>query len=334
MGITAKELAEKLGISAAAVSMALNNKPGVSTETRKKVRLAAEKYGYDFTKIKPSRVQGGTIYFIIYKKNGAVVDETPFFIDLSQGVADACKKAGYKLRILYIYEADASASDPGKVIGQDCIGILLLATEMVTRDLRPFLDLTLPVVVIDSYFESFSCDTVVINNEQGAYLATRHLILKYHTVPGHLKSSFPINNFRERDDGMRTAIHAHGLSTTQSMVLEMTPSMSGAYADMKEFLTAGNRPARCFFADNDLIAVGAMRALKEAGYRIPEDVAIVGFDNQTVSQFIEPALTTINVPKKDIGRMAVLRLLDRIRMPEMAHCKIEIETSLVDRFST
>ncbi len=333
MAITAKELAEKLGISAAAISMALNDKPGVSTETRKKVRLAAEKYGYDFHRIKPSKLKNGSIYFIIYKKNGAVVDDTPFFIELSHGISDACQKAGYKLRITYLYEADEAASDPGALLGQDCAGILLLATEMHSGELKPFLDLPLPIVVLDSYFESFSCDTVLMNNKQGAYLAARHLILKYRSVPGHLKSAYMINNFREREEGLKTAIHEHGLSTTQCMTLEMTPSMDGAYSDMKSYLDSGQKPARSYFADDDLIAVGAMRALKESGYRIPEDVAVVGFDNQTVSQYIEPALTTINVPRNDLASMAVWRLVQRMALPDIAPCKIEVETELVDRFS-
>ena len=100
MSITAKELAKKLNLSAAAVSMALNNKPGVSTDTRRRILDAADRYGYDFTRITEKQNAAGTIYLVIYKKHGAIVDDTPFFSQLSEGITDACQQSGYKLKIL------------------------------------------------------------------------------------------------------------------------------------------------------------------------------------------------------------------------------------------
>ena len=90
MSITAKELAKKLNLSAAAVSMALNNKPGVSTDTRRRILDAADRYGYDFTRITEKQNAAGTIYLVIYKKHGAIVDDTSFFSQLSEGITDAC----------------------------------------------------------------------------------------------------------------------------------------------------------------------------------------------------------------------------------------------------
>ena len=104
MSITSKELAKILNLSPAAVSMALNNKPGVSTATRKLVMETADKYGYDFSKLAEKHNLKGTIYFVIYKKHGAVVSDTPFFSELSEGIALGCKKADYKLKISYVYE--------------------------------------------------------------------------------------------------------------------------------------------------------------------------------------------------------------------------------------
>ena len=104
MGITAKELARKLNLSAAAVSMALNHKPGVSTATRQLVLDAAEKYGYDFSRIAEKHTTSGAIYFVIYKKHGTVVADTPFFSQVSEGISQGCKKNDYRLKISYIYE--------------------------------------------------------------------------------------------------------------------------------------------------------------------------------------------------------------------------------------
>ena len=117
MSITAKELAAKLGLSEAAVSMALNNKPGVSTRTRKRILDAAKEYGYDFSRITRAQedpvTESGTVYFIIYRKNGAVVPyqtadpgtsmDIPFFTQLSEGISSACKQHHFYLNISYIY---------------------------------------------------------------------------------------------------------------------------------------------------------------------------------------------------------------------------------------
>lgn len=331
MGITAKELAAKLNLSAAAVSMALNDKPGVSTETRKMVKVAAEKYGYDFDRIQSKKVRTGSIEFIVYRKSGAIVDDTPFFSKVSEGIQTACAEEGYHLRTRHLYESDFNEKDLENIQFSDCAGIILLGTEMITDDLKPFLSLPIPIIVLDSYFETFACDTVIINNEQGAYMATRHLINTCKAQPGHLKSSYMINNFLERSDGFKKAIRSHGMSYSQSIIHELSPSISGAYADMKELLDKKEPLARCYFADNDLIAAGAIKALKEAGKRIPEDVAIVGFDNIPISQVLD--LTTINVPKEYFGMLAAKRLFERIANPKLPTVKFSVSTQLIDRYS-
>ena len=113
----------------------------------------------------------------------------------------------------------------------------------------------------------------------------------------------------------------------------LTPSIDGAYADMKEILENKEELAPCYFADNDLIAVGAMKALKEYGYSIPKDIAIVGFDNVPLSRLIEPSLSTINVPKQYMGEMAVKRLITLIMEKGAQPIKIEISTQLIERKS-
>lgn len=334
MSITAKELAKKLNLSAAAVSMALNGKPGVSTETRRLVREAAETYGYDFTRISEKHQTTGSIYFIIYKKHGAVVDDTPFFSQLSEGIADTCKKEGYKLIISYIYGNDSDFEEQLKNVQySDCIGIILLGTEMTPEDVKHFQKLPLPLVLLDTYFEAVTCNYVLINNVQGAYLATSHLIQKTKKQPGYLRSSYPIGNFAERNSGFFKAVRAYGMSSSKSIVHMLTPSIDGAYADMKDILENNEELAPCYFADNDLIAVGAMKALKEYGYSIPKDIAVVGFDNVPLSRLIEPSLSTINVPKQYMGEMAVKRLITLITEKGAQPIKIEISTQLVERRS-
>lgn len=332
MGITAKELAKKLNLSAAAVSMALNGKPGVSAVTRQIVLDAAEKYGYDFSRISEKHSVIGTIYFVLYKKHGTVVTDTPFFSQISEGISLACKEHGYKLNISYVYEdEDTLLRQIEDIQYSDCCGIILLGTEMEPENLKHFLTLPLPLVLLDAYFETLSCDCVLINNVQGAYLATRHLIQKCKAQPGYLRSAYRISNFSERASGFYNAIRSAGMSTSKCIVHSLTPSINGAYADMTELLASGEELASCYFADNDLIAVGAMKALMKKGYRIPEDISIVGFDNLPVGSVIEPNLSTIHVPKQYMGKLALERLLSRIEDSSQPPVKTEVSTTLVKR---
>lgn len=332
MSITAKELAKKLNISAAAVSMALNNKPGVSTATRQLVLDTAEKYGYDFSKLAEKRNITGSIYFVIYKKHGTVVTDTPFFSQVSEGISLGCKRQNYNLKVNYIYEDDDTLIRQIENIQfSDCCGIILLGTEMTASDLTPFLKLPVPLVLLDSYFDTAPCDSVLINNVQGAYIATLHLIQKCNKQPGYLRSAYEISNFTERASGFFNAIRSSGMSVSKSIVHSLTPSMEGAYADMLEIIKNNEELASCYFADNDLIAVGAMKAFKQCGIKIPEDISIVGFDNMPISSVIEPSLTTIHVPKKYMGETAANRLISLIREPGQPPVKTEIATTLLKR---
>ena len=102
---------------------------------------------------------------------------------------------------------------------------------------------------------------------------------------------------------------------------------------MRALIAQGEPLASCYFADNDLIAAGAMRAFKEAGYRIPEDIGIIGFDNTAMCEILEPPLTTVHVPKQAMGQLAVERLVSILNAKPSANVKIEITTSLVKRKS-
>lgn len=335
MAITAKELAKKLGLSESAISLALNHRPGVSTATRKRVLAAAEEWGYDFSRISAGKApeNHGTIYFVIYKKHGAVVTDTPFFSQVSDGVDMACQSLPYYFGIRYLHDGDDIPDQLTVWKRSGCRGIILLGTEMQAQDLEAFLRVDIPLVLLDNYFEEIDVDSVLINNIKGAYTATNYLIRKRNAQPGYLHSAYSINNFEERADGFYKAIRKNGMSTSRSIVHRLTPSVEGAYADMKELLSRDEPLANCYFADNDLIAAGAMRALKEAGYRIPQDIAIVGFDNMPICTYVEPTLTTVHVPKEYLGQMAVRRLHQKITAPDSQPVKIEISTTLQKRRS-
>lgn len=333
MKITAKELAAKLNLSPAAVSIALNGRQGVSTKTRKRVLEAAEQYGYDFTRISEKKRASGTVYFCIYKKHGAVVGDTPFFTQVSDGIAAGCKKAEFRMKVSYLYEDSELDREIAEIQFSDCVGMILLGTEMTPEDYTHFSHLPFPVILLDTSMEGVACDCVLMDNVLGAFQAVSHLIKRTRSQPGYLHSFYPISNFNERQDGFYKALRTHGMSTSGSVVHRLPPSMDGAYTDMLELLKAGTPTASAYFADNDWIAIGAMKAFKKMGYRIPEDVAVIGFDDIPFCTVIEPSLTTIRVPKQSMGEVAVSRLMTRLEQPGTPLEKIRLGTELVRRRS-
>lgn len=334
MKITAKELAARLGLSATAISMALNNKPGVSSETRAYVLREAEKYGYDFSKLSMKKNCSGDIYCIIYRAHNAILNYTPIFSELTDGIEQECRQNGYHLKISQLYE---KTDDINKYIEDlrisDCVGIILLGTEITAGICQNFLSLSVPVVLLDSYFPTVNCSSVLINNVQGAYLATNYLIERCQNQPGHLCSSYRIENFIERTVGFTKSVKEHGMSLGKSISHELSPSIEGALADMLEIIDRDDYLAKCYFADNDLIAIGAIKALKLRGYKVPEDIAIIGFDNIPESRIVDPALTTIDIPRKFMGQTAVHQLIKQLTYPVPHTVKIEMSTTLVKRFS-
>lgn len=333
MGITAKELANMLDLSEAAVSMALNGKSGVSTETKNKVLKLAKEYDYDFSRINHNKKKYGTIYFIMYRKYGAVVSNTEFFENLTKGLHDSCKELGYKFVIHQIMDGDDIQERLNSILKNDCIGIILLGTEMYKEDFFPFAYIGHPIVLLDSFFNSTKMDSVLMNNTDGAYQATRHLIQKRQTQPGYLHSSYKIHNFEERYNGFTKALRDSGLSPSKSIIHLLPPSLEGAYTEMLNIIERGDELADCYFADNDLIAAGAMKAFKRKGYKIPEDVGFVGFDNIALCTYLEPNLTSVNVPIRYMCRMAVKRLIEAIEDKRYSPIRIEVNTNLVRRQS-
>lgn len=333
MGITAKELSKRLKLSEAAVSMALNNKPGVSTQTRKRILAAAEKYGYDFTRVSRKTVKNGSITFVIFKRHGAVVSDTPFFSEMTEGVQQKCSEYGYKLSIEHFYKDHDPKKQLDEIRNADPSGLILLGTEMDASDFALFSILKKPIVLLDVYMRDVEIDCVSINNVQGAYLATDYIIRSCSCQPGYLHSAYHINNFEERADGFYKAVRAHGLSSSKSIVHRLMPSIEGAYADMLEVIESGEELAKAYFADNDWIAIGAVRALQEKGYSVPEEISVIGFDNIPLCNYIRPPLTTINVPKKYMGEMAVERLVSLLNTRQFVPMKMEVNTNLVERNS-
>lgn len=335
MKLKAKDIAKKLSISPSAVSFVLNNKPGVSEETRRKVLKVIEQMGYN-TNIfsKSALTHNRNIRFIIYKKHGLVVSDTPFFSALMEGIDREARSLGYNLIVTYIDENKDNLMKILhiiKVTSPD--GIMLLATEMTKENLKPFEKLNIPLLLLDSYFESEDLDTVIINNIKGVYKATCYLAELGHIDIGYLHSSVWINNFDQRMTGFKKAINDKGLKLNKNFIFCLESTIDGSYKNMSRILENKPQLPTALFADNDIIAFGAIKAMKEFGIRIPQDVSVVGFDDMPFCKMIDPPLTTVMVYKQRMGMIALKRLVERIDEAPAETIKIEVNTTLIERKS-
>lgn len=327
-----KDIARMAGVSPGTVSNALNNRKGVSEEKKQKILQVAEELGYNKASDKEDIK---VIRFIIYKKHGYVVSDTPFFSVLIEGIERECRMLGYELLVSHIIHDEHNNKDVYDIIKEEQVsGVLLLATEMDDEDLKPFIKLDIPIVLLDSYFRNHSFDYVLMNNSNGAYKAVKHLIENGHTKIGCLGSSININNFYYRYEGFVNAVTEAGLTVSKEFQLFLEPTFEGAYRDMKVILE--NRDIKlptAYFAFNDIIAIGAIRAMKESNIKIPEQISVIGFDDMPFCDISSPRLTTLRVHKQYIGKTAVRRLMQKISDGDDIKVKIEIDTELIERES-
>lgn len=325
------DIAKIVGVSPGTVSNALNNRKGVSGEKKQEILRVAKELGYERSARK--RVDA-TLRFIIFKRHGVIVDYTPFFSLLINGIETQSRKFGYDLLVTHMNVRELEGDALETLISDSSEGIIMLATELTAADLRYFHDISVPVVMLDNCFRGMMLDCVMINNEDGIYQATKYLIDMGHRKIGLLHGANHINNFYYRRKSFYTTMFDYGLAVDPAHEIGLTPSMEGAYEDMKEYLRSVKSDLpEAFVAENDNIAIGAMRAMKEAGIRIPEDLSIIGFDDIPYCQMCSPRLTTIEVEKKATGSIAVQTLIDKIKGQREAPIKIQTCTRLIERES-
>lgn len=331
MSISAKELAQKIHVSPATISMVFNNKPGISETTRKLVMEAAKKY--DYIPPKSSAVEKRVIHLVIYQKHAMVVSDTPFFSQVINGITEGCNEQNCIVNINYVTESSDMQSQIENISSVSVCGMILLGTEMNREDFDIFRKVEIPVVVLDCYYDELDYDCIVINNSQGAYCATDYLARMGHKKIGYLHSAVSISNFEERSAGYQKALKAHGFSASTDYVHKIASTSAQGYHDMIRILEQKPELADAYFADNDIIAAAAIKAFREYGYKVPEDISIVGFDDMPLCDIMNPPLSTMRVDKKQLGRSAVECLITRMNGAKHGKLKIALQTSLVCRES-
>lgn len=324
---TVESIARIVGVSSGTVSNALNNRKGVSEATRQEILHVARSIGYGRSQSR--RAENG-LRFVIVKRHGAVVDDTPFFSSLIKGIESESKRNGYDLLISHLNTKNLSLGTINELCDSSK-GMIILATEMRADDLAWFDKASIPIVILDSYFYSSPYNCVLINNEQGIRLGTEYLIKMGHRDIGILDASQYINNFYYRRKSFLNTMNEYGLEA--KVEIPITPTTEGAYLDMKAWLELGKELPEALVAGNDIIAFGAMRALAEQGISVPNDISIIGFDDMPFCSLSTPRLTTIAVPKSAMGRIAVKTLTDSFNTKKEEKLKVEIGTCLIERES-
>lgn len=316
------------GYSPATVSNALNRKKGVNRETSDEIFRVANEIGYsNDTKI--SRIR-----FVIYKRNGSIIDNSPFFNNLLEGVEIECREFGYELIISNLdRRSDFYGQRLDEILSDRTTAVIMLGTEAMDEDFESFRKASCPMVILDSWSTSMDFNGILINNADSAKNAVEYLIKRGHKDIGYLKGKFRIKAFNARGAGYSRALYKNGISMNDQYIIPLGTTMDGAYRDMLQYLNQRPKLPTAFFADNDMIALGAMKALIEKGYRIPEDISLIGFDDLDACEISTPRLTTIRVFKQEMGQLAVRRLRDVIRDSNGIKSKIQICTEFIERDS-
>jgi LacI family transcriptional regulator len=308
------DIAKQAGVSLSAVSLALNNKPGVSNELRQKIVSIAVETGYKT--VSPEHYYANeniTIKLLKIAKHGHIVNErhSAFITEYMEGIEIAAQKRKYKLEIAFFDKVPISeiiSSQKGSAVD----GFLVLGTELNTHELAYFSELTKPVVFLDSYFPLSLYDCVDMDNNDGVFKAIHYLYNCGHRSIGLIKSSYETRNFKLREFGFREALEYFSLPIQDQYMVSVDPAYNQSIADMSKFLQRARTLPSAFFCMNDIIAYGCMKALRDHNLRIPEDVSIIGFDDLPASGISEPPLTTIRVSTRQIGQRALEKVSEQI----------------------
>lgn len=331
----AKDIAKNLGISAASVSLVMNNKPGVSDATRAKVLKAIQEtqYGMGIKKVSSDK----TVLFLVHRNIELDESRVPYFSQVFEqvmiGIESGAKQEQCKVVIQYIDNISIQKFVEDQVPA-NIDGIVLLGTEIRQKYVQMLLKLDIPIILMDNYMYNLPIHCVVINNEQGVQLAINHFIEKGHASIGYLHVADNANNFQERYFGFMRSMQQWKLEIEPTHIVFLkSDSNQTLYQQVLEKLSGICSLPTAFFADNDIVAIEAYKALTQLGYTVGEDISIIGFDDIAYSQIMNPPLTTIKSPQYAMGKVAVNMLMRQLENSLLGIQKVEIMTSVVSRQS-
>ena len=308
--VTIYDIARQLNVSAATVSRALNTNTSVSAATRKKVSDLAESLGYRHNLFATSlRLQKThTIGVILHELNSY------FITSVLAGIEKIVRAAKYNLIIVHSAEsADIEVANASSLFHKRVDGVIA-SLSFNTKDLshfQQFQDKNIPVVYFDRVFENSEGAKIIINNFRAGYDATNHLIEQGCKRIAHITSNLTRNVYGERMRGYKQALLDHKIKFDEKLLIVDGLKEEDSTRSANRILAIKPLPDGIFIT-NDFCAAVVMQVLKDAGIKVPEDIAIVGFNNDIIGKVISPKLTTINYPGFEMGQLAARTLIGHL----------------------
>lgn len=308
--ITIYDLAEKLNISPATVSRGLQDHPAISKKTKKRIQELAEQIGYRSNQFARNLRSKQTLTL------GVIVPRLDsFFVStVIAGMEDATVNHGYKLIITQSSESAAKEASSAKTLYNSRVDGLLVSLAVDTETLEhfdTFFQKKIPLVFFDRVLAHDQCLEVLIDNRKAAYEATRHLIAQGCTKLVHITAPPKRNVYADRLAGFKQALAEAGLPFSEDQLLIGNLRQNDGHQAATAILSRAEKPDGIFVA-NDYCAAACVASLKKAGLRIPEDIAIVGFNNDPVCTVVAPNLSTINYPGYEMGHIAATNLIQKL----------------------
>ena len=331
MSATIIDVAKKCGYSKATVSRAFISPETVSEKAKERVYAAAKELNYTPNTIARALVRQHTenIAFIIHERQYPTL-LNPFYAPVLEAVMQEAAKRGYSV---FIATGNDMQLPNGDVYIKKHMDGVIFAGQTDINTVEEFQRKNIPLVMLNHEIELKNLVSVTVEHFQGAQQATEHLCERGHKKIGLLAGHFSKQVCEARLNGYMSVLAAHDLPMDARFILDIEPTLEAAEDAMAELLKIPDRPT-AFFCTNDTIAAGAVKAALRAGLRVPEDVAIVGFDDSIVSRMVEPELTTVRIDATTMGRVAAQQLFDLIDKKELSETHIKIPTSLVIRHTT
>lgn len=323
-----KDVAKKAGVSTATVSRALSNKPYVRPEVRARVMAAAQELGY-----RPQLLERGerSRHSLVI---GLIVSDirNPFFTAVSRAVENAARENGYSIFLGNAEENPEREAHYLNLLRDEGVAGLIFAPTPTTAVHLADLELPCPTVIVDQAVQADNVDVVLIDNVAAALRLTIHLLDNGYRRIGGLFGQASATG-RLRCQGMEEALAAADLLPDDSLIRFVPPHIETGQEAARALLAQERRPD-ALLTSNNLLMAGALLAIREHGLTIPDDIALVGFDDTVWSRLVQPPITLIAQPTEDIGRTAVNLLLQRIADPERPSRQVMLQGQLLVRGSS
>ena len=332
--ITIYDIAKVLNLSPATVSRGLKDHPAINVKTRKRITDMAREMGYRSNNFASNlrRQKTNTIGIIIHEL------KSQFISSVLAGIEKVTAEAGYDLIIGHSSEAYRKEAANAHNLFHKRVDGLIASLAFDTHDFDhfdPFIQKGIPIVFFDRVEELPYGTRVIIDNVKAGYEATAHLAQQGCRHIAHLTADLSRNVYAGRLQGYKQALKDNGLPFDPAHLLVNDLSEASAIRSAKQLLNMDPRPDGIFIT-NDFCAAVFLKTLKEAGIKVPEDVAIVGFNNDAIARLMDPQLTTINYPGEEIGEKAARSLLDQLtkRVSPLSTATIVIRSELIIRASS